>query len=102
MNITRIGWEFLKYKVRQFSQVYSQQKTGERRKKRVNLKKRIEELDSNLSENSALEEILGYRNVKAHLDDLYNYITEGAILRSKVRWYEEGEKSTKYFLNLES
>ena len=35
------------------------------------------------------------------MDDLYNYITEGAILRSKVRWYEEGEKSTKYFLNLE-
>ena len=34
------------------------------------------------------------------MDDLYNYITEGAILRSKVRWYEEGEKSTKYFLNL--
>ena len=35
------------------------------------------------------------------MDDLYNYITEGAILRSKVRWYEEGEKLTKYFLNLE-
>ena len=35
------------------------------------------------------------------MDDLYNYITEGAILRSKVRWYEEGEKSTKYFSNLE-
>ena len=29
------------------------------------------------------------------------YITERAILRSKVRWYEEDEKSTKYFLNLE-
>ena len=35
------------------------------------------------------------------MDDLYNYITEGAILRSKVRSYEGGEKSTKYFLNLE-
>ena len=35
------------------------------------------------------------------MDDLYNYITEGAILRSKVRWYEEGDKSIKYFLNLE-
>ena len=35
------------------------------------------------------------------MDDLYNYITEGAILRSIVRWYEAGQKSTKYFLNIE-
>ena len=27
--------------------------------------------------------------------------TQGYILRSKAKWYEEGEKSTKYFLNLE-
>jgi hypothetical protein len=25
----------------------------------------------------------------------------GAILRSKVRWSEAGERNTKYFLNLE-
>ena len=28
-------------------------------------------------------------------------ITQGIILRSKVDWYEHGEKSSKYFLNLE-
>ena len=38
---------------------------------------------------------------KAELDELYNYITEGSILRSKVRWFERGEKSSKYFLGLE-
>ena len=27
--------------------------------------------------------------------------TKGAILRSKCRWHNEGEKNTKYFLNLE-
>ena len=27
--------------------------------------------------------------------------TKGAILRSKCSWYEDGEKSTKFFLNLE-
>ena len=97
----RIGWEFLKYNVRQFSQVYSKQKASEHREKRVNLKNKIEKLESNLSENSALEEILEYKNVKAQLDDIYNYITEGTILRSKVRWYEEGQNSRKYFLNLE-
>ena len=29
-----------------------------------------------------------------------NY-TEGIILRSKVNWYEHGEKFSRYFLNLE-
>ena len=101
MNITnqfedyRIGWEFLKNKARQFSQVCLKRKACECREKRVNLEKKIEELKSNLSENSAPEEIFEYKNAKAQLDDLYNYITEGAILRSKVRWNEEGEKSTK-------
>ena len=59
-----------------FSQVYSKQKACERREKQVNLEKKIEEMESNLSENFAPEEILEYKNVKAQLDDLYNYITE--------------------------
>ena len=29
------------------------------------------------------------------------YKTKGAILRSKVRWYEDGERNTRYFYNLE-
>ena len=89
MNITnqfedyRIGWEFLKYKVRQFSQVYSKRKACERREKRVNLEKRLKSWKV-ISQKTLLQ--------KKSL---------GAILRSKVRWYEDGEKSTKCFLNLE-
>jgi len=29
------------------------------------------------------------------------YRTKGAIIRSRIRWYENGEKNTKYFLNME-
>ena len=41
--------------------------------------------------------------VKAKLDyeSLLNQRTEGVILRSKIKIYEENEKSSKYFLNLE-
>ena len=38
---------------------------------------------------------------QAELENLYDYIADGAILRFKARWYEEGEKYTKYFLSLE-
>ena len=31
----------------------------------------------------------------------YEVITNGIIVRARARWYEHGERSTKYFLNLE-
>ena len=34
------------------------------------------------------------------LEILNQYQTQGAILRSKANYYEEGEKSMKYFFNL--
>ena len=38
---------------------------------------------------------------KRELETIIEYQTKGAILRSRSRWYNEGEKNTKYFLNLE-
>ena len=39
--------------------------------------------------------------LKEELQKIIEYRNKGAILRSKSRWYNEGEKNTKYFLNLE-
>ena len=33
---------------------------------------------------------------------MYDFIVQGAIVRSRATWYEYGEKSNKYFLNLEN
>ena len=44
---------------------------------------------------------LQYDESKTWLNDWYEERTKGAILRSKVDWYEQGEKSSKFFLNLE-
>ena len=33
-------------------------------------------------------------------ENIIEHRTKGAILRSQSRWYNEGEKNTKYFLNL--
>ena len=33
---------------------------------------------------------------------MYEFIAQGAIVRSRANWYEYGEKSNKYFLNLEN
>ena len=39
--------------------------------------------------------------VKSKLKKIVAGRTQGAMLRSKVRWYEFGEKNSKYFYNLE-
>ena len=37
---------------------------------------------------------------KLELEKIIEYRTKGSILRARCRWHE-GEKNTKYFLNLE-
>ena len=35
------------------------------------------------------------------METFYEKKVEGIIIRSRARWYEHGERSSKYFLNLE-
>ena len=93
-------WDYLKYKIRQFAKQYSIVKAKERRAKRIKLKLSVKELEGLLSTDSQ-EIAKEYYDCKQELESIYTYITEGIIMRSKTDSYEHGEKSTKYFLNLE-
>ena len=97
----RINWEFLKYKIRQFTQIYSKEKARERRVKQKQLEKEIEKMEHSITEHCDSILLNQLETAEAELDELYNYITEGSLLRSKVRLFEHGEKSSKYFLGLE-
>ena len=67
----------------------------------MELESRLAELENIITTNSSEEVITVYNNCKSDLEALYNHITEGIIIRLKSNWYECGEKSSKYFLNLE-
>ena len=54
-----------------------------------------------MTDNPSAEKIADHSTAKLELEKIYEYITDGIIMRSKSQWYEEGEKSTKYFLSLE-
>ena len=59
------------------------------------------QLESDSGNNKvALAEQLNIK--KKELESIIEYKTKGAIIRSKARWYNEGEKNSKYFLNLEN
>ena len=42
-----------------------------------------------------------YVETKAKLECMYKQITKGAIVRSRVKWYEDVETNSKYFMGLE-
>ena len=75
------------------------EKQGEK-KKRISLESKLERLENNITVTSTDLELKEYNSVKQELEEIYNCITEGIILRPRTVWYEEGEKSTKYFLTL--
>ena len=58
----------------------------------------ISELESCMSDNN-IEELI---NKKQELENLRQKKLKGSIIRSKAKWILEGEKPTKYFLNLEN
>ena len=99
-------WEMIKLKVHEKSLRYSKIKTKQAKQRELCVEQTIaklqEELDNRNTDDtlsSHLEEQLN--ECRLELEKIIDFRTKGAVLRSKTRWYNEGEKNTKYFLNLE-
>ena len=101
---SRCKWEYLKYKIRQFSIKYGKEKSQGMKNKASELETRLKELEEVLDEAPTVqnnEELLKELNeTKAKLEEIDTYQTEGLIMRSRCQWYEKGEKSNDYFLRL--
>ena len=72
---------------------------GKLESEKLSLQKKLEE--NNISEN---EKIQIYSEIDVKIlqrEEISKDKNWGAILRSKSRWYNEGEQNTKYFLNSE-
>jgi hypothetical protein len=94
-------WEFIKFKIREFSITFSKDLSAKRRSQRGILEKEFKIADNLYCENPTKDNEKVLLDIKSKLEDYNRYETDGAILRSKCNWYENGEKCSKYFLNLE-
>ena len=97
-------WEVIKMKVREKSLRYSAKRSNQRKQRETEIEQAIARLEEQIdkttdTQSSPLEEQLYEQKNK--LEKMIEFRTKGAILRSKARWYNEGEKNTKYFLNME-
>ena len=94
-------WDVLKHRIRQFSRSYSINAASKRNCKWHELERKVIRVESEICSSSSDYVLKEHHEAKPELEQIYDYITEGIILRSRSTWYEKGEKSTKYFLTLE-
>ena len=99
-------WEMIKLKVREQTLRYAKTKKAKMLREEEELEKKINilqrQIDSgcnNASEKLAIDIQLDLKTKE--LEKIIEHRTKGAILRAKCRWYNEGEKNSKYFLSLE-
>ena len=93
----RTKWEISKYRIWQFSSHLSKKVAKARKEKRLRLESEVQMFEKSVSSCSSEDKLKEYEQAKSELEEIYNYITEGIILRSCAVWYEKEEKSTPYF-----
>ena len=98
----RVRWDLIKYKIRQATIKYSKERACERRKKLSGIETSLKTLEENCSRCPSSENVEQLEILKMEYNSIYEELARGAIIQSKATWYDKGEKSNKYFLNLES
>ena len=94
----RVKYDYLKFKIKQFSIQFSKLLAKQRRKLEENCQRRINELDIKLMEGCLLDaEKTEHAELEKQIEEIYNYKVKGEIIRSKVEQIESGEKSTAFF-----
>ena len=87
------SFDYLKYKIRQFSIEYSKQRTKRRREHESLLLKRLEHLEEKICEQVACEgELKQYNELKIELESLEEEKAKGAWIRSRLDIIEKDEK----------
>ena len=98
----RVLWDLIKYRIRQMSTKYTKERAREKRERVSNIENMLRTCEENCSECPSNKNFEQLEVLKIEYDDIYRDFAKGAIIRSKATWYEKGERSNKYFLNLES
>ena len=102
-NISAVEkWELLKLKIKDESIHYSKKLSISKRNRlsllRVDLDQNEVKLSNNPNDNKLKQKI---HELKMQIEVIEIEQLKSAQIRSKSKWIEEGERNTKYFLNLE-
>ena len=98
MRGNQLGWEYIKFEIRQFSITFSKNLSKCVNADRELLEKKLKDLEKSGSFYSDNED---YKACQTKLDNIYDKKVEGIRIRRRCDWSQKGEKSTKFFLSFE-
>ena len=97
-------WDFIKCKIRGETISYSSYKSKVRRAHETKLNEKLltleKEFDKNLTTAGDVKH--EYDLIKQEIEEINEIKSRGFMLRSKAKWVEDGEKCTKFFMQLEN
>ena len=98
-------WDAFKCYITGICIEYSARKKKERNREKNKLLADIDRIKLQLSHQASVTDnslLTQLEELEDKLKKNYDYETKGLIIRSRVRWLEDGEKNSKYFCNLEN
>lgn len=87
----------MKYRIRQESISYSKLKAKERRSKMAVLESKLNDCQIMCDQDPSPENMNMFEVLKTEFELQNDYITQGAIIRTRATWYEQGEKKQQIF-----
>ena len=94
-------WDYLKIKIKEYSIAYGIEQARSYKDNCKKLESELNDLDKVLTKHKDIATNQKRKEIKQQLDEYYAKKARGYQIRSRARWVEEGEQSTKYFLGLE-
>ena len=102
---SRLLWDFCKIRIKEFSITYSIKKSQQYRNKIEMMEDKIQQFESKIHLSLNNEEkqslLLTKKKIEQEYDQIYEASAKGAQVRSRAKYVEDGERNSKYFLNLE-
>ena len=76
---------------------YNKQKAKNRREKLSVLEQKIKKYTAKCDKQPNQENVSELEILQTEYERQYEYIAQGTIIRSRINWYEHGEKSKFFF-----
>ena len=85
----------MKYKIRPLTINYSKIRARSRRAKESKLEENLRECTEKYDIDPTKQNMEELECARAEYEELYDYVTQGAIIRFRATWYEKGERNNK-------